>query len=66
MGEDAQNTEVQGIYEGRMREHLATAAVALVRWDLKGSRQERKSRRAGNSDRKEGEKKLVGKLILML
>lgn len=34
-------------------EHLPSAAVALVRWDLKGSQQQRRSRRAGKSDGKE-------------
>lgn len=66
MGEDAQNTEVQGIYSGKSREHLPTAAVALVQWDLKASLQRRKSRRAGESNGEKGGKKLVGKLILML
>lgn len=66
MGEDAQNTEVQAIYAGRTGEHRPVAAVVLMLWNLKGSQQWRKSSTVGNSDRKEGEKKPVGKLILKL
>lgn len=62
MGGVAQNTEVQGINAGRMRERLPTAVVALAWWDLKATQQpeqhERgKSRRAEKSYVEEGDGK---------
>lgn len=66
VGEDAQNTEVQGIYAGRTREHLPTAAAALVLWNLKRRCNGESLEELGKSDRREGEKKLIEKLILML
>lgn len=68
MGGVAQNTEVQGINAGRMRERLPTAVVALAWWDLKTTQQPEQESR--EEEKRATWKKVpgnvVGKLKLML